>query len=198
MKPTMSPMENLEAQWKESEEVRKEFFARSKEDLLKVSSVLGECIKSGGKILVCGNGGSAADSLHFAGEMIGRMMKERRAVPAIAIPSDVAMLTAVGNDYGYSETFARSVDGLGREGDLLFAISTSGNSPNVLRAVEVAREKKMKVVALTGGSGGKLGSVADYHLNVALGKNSPRIQETHIQVIHLLVDLMDQYYLDGY
>lgn len=156
---------------------------------------MGECIALGGKLLICGNGGSAADSIHFSGEMVGRMMRERRPLPAIALSADISALTAIGNDYGYDHVFTRGVQAFGKSGDILFAISTSGKSPNVLKAVEAAKKIGMTVIALTGGTGGPLGEMADRHLNVALGKNSPRIQEVHIQVIHLLVDLMDEFFL---
>lgn len=186
---------SLNEQVHEAHQVKTDFFAKHSTDIVAVSEEMGKCIANGGKLLICGNGGSASDAQHFSGEMIGRMMRERRALPAIALSTDTSVLTAVGNDYGYEQIFSRSVEALGNAGDILFAISTSGKSPNVLKAVEAARKKNMKVIALTGGSGGPLGKAADYHLNVALGKNSPRIQEVHITVIHLLVDLMDEFYL---
>ncbi len=186
---------SLKAQVEESERVRRDFYERNTETLLAVAKLMGDCIAKGGKLLICGNGGSAADSVHFSGEMIGRMMRERRPLPAIAIPSDISMLTAVGNDYGYDQVFSRAVEAFAQPQDILIAISTSGKSPNVLKAVEVAKKRGVKIVALTGNTGGKLGESSDFHLNVGLGKNSPRIQEVHIQVIHLLVDLMDEFYL---
>ncbi len=198
-----NPQSNLETlalasmnrQLEESRKVSEDFFKRNAALMLEVSRLMGETVQKGNKLLICGNGGSASDSLHFSGEMVGRMMRERRPLAAIALPGDVSALTAIGNDYGYEHVFSRGVEGLGREGDILFAISTSGKSPNVLKAVESARKQKMKVIALTGKDGGPLGKMADLHLNVALGQNSPRIQETHIQVIHLLVDLMDEFFL---
>lgn len=186
---------SLRSQVEESERVRRDFYEHNTDTLLAVAKLMGDSIAKGGKLLICGNGGSAADSVHFSGEMIGRMMRERRPLPAIAIPSDISMLTAVGNDYGYDQVFSRAVEAFAQKGDLLFAISTSGKSPNVLKAVEVAKKRGVKIVALTGNKGGPLGEAADFHLNVALGKNSPRIQEVHIQVIHLLVDIMDEFYL---
>jgi phosphoheptose isomerase len=186
---------SLHRQIEEAQAVREEFFRRQSELVVKVAHLMGETIHGGGKLIICGNGGSASDSLHFSGEMVGRMLKERRPLPAISLTGDVSALTAIGNDYGYDKVFARGVEAYGRRGDLLFAISTSGKSPNVLQAVEVARRIGMNVVALTGNDGGPLGRQADYHLNVKLGKNSPRIQEVHIQVIHLLVDLMDEFFL---
>ena len=179
----------------ESQKVKEAFFSASSEALIAVAQRMGETILNGGKILICGNGGSASDAQHFAGEMVGRLMQERRALPAIALTTDCSILTAVGNDYGFDQVFSRQVDGLGKADDIFFAISTSGNSPNVLNAVETAKSKKMWVVGLTGNNGGKLGPMVDIHLNVSEGKNSPRIQETHIAAIHVLVDLLDRFYL---
>lgn len=193
--PEALALASMTRQLEESRAVSEDFFRRSSAQLVNVAKLMGDTIGRGNKLLICGNGGSASDSLHFSGEMVGRMMRERRPLPAIALTGDVSALTAIGNDYGYEHVFSRGVEALGREGDILFAISTSGKSPNVLKAVESARKRKMKVVALTGKDGGPLGKMADLHLNVALGQNSPRIQETHIQVIHLLVDLMDEFFL---
>ena len=127
--------------------------------------------------------------------MVGRFLRERQPLPMISLTTDTAILTAIGNDYGYDEVFARQVEALGSSGDLLFAISTSGNSPNVLKAVAAAKRKNMRVVSMTGKDGGKLGGISDIHLNVALGKNPARIQETHIMIVHNLVDLVDEFYL---
>lgn len=180
----------------ESNQVKTDFFERNAEALVEVAKKMGEAIRGGKKILICGNGGSASDAQHFAGEMVGRFLKERRALPAIALSTDTSVLTAIGNDYGYDQVFSRQVEGLGASGDLFFAISTSGNSPNVLRAVESAKAKGITVVALTGKDGGKLGGVSDIHLNAGLGQTSPRIQEAHITAIHVLVDLLDAHFLD--
>lgn len=193
--PEALALASMSRQLEESRAVSEDFFRKSSSLMVEVAKLMGATVEKGGKLLICGNGGSASDSLHFSGEMVGRMMRERRPLAAIALPGDVSALTAIGNDYGYEHVFSRGVEALGREGDILFAISTSGKSPNVLKAVESARKQKMKVIALTGKDGGPLGKMADIHLNVALGKNSPRIQETHIQVIHLLVDLMDEFFL---
>jgi D-sedoheptulose 7-phosphate isomerase len=195
MDQAVKALESLRKQVEEGQRVREEFFARDSQGVVDVARMMGQCIGAGGKLIICGNGGSASDSLHFSGEMIGRMMRERRPLPAICIPGDVSALTAIGNDYGYDQVFSRSVQAFGKPGDLLFALSTSGKSPNVLRAAQEARKLGMKVVALTGFHGGPLGELADKHLNVRLGQNSPRIQEVHIQIIHLLVDLMDEFFL---
>ena len=157
---------------------------------------MAKTFKNGGKILIFGNGGSAADAQHMAAEMVGRMLMERKIpLPAIALSTDTSALTAIGNDYSYEQVFQMQLEALGRSGDLAIAISTSGNSKNVVLAVESARKKGMKVISLTGGSGGKLRELSDISLNVNLGKHASMIQETHITVIHLLVDLMDRYFL---
>ncbi len=145
------------------------------------------------KILVCGNGGSAADSQHLAAELIGRYERERPELAAIALTTDTSILTAVGNDYAFEQVFARQVRALGREGDVLVAISTSGNSPNVVAAVEVARERALVVIALTGRGGGRLGAMLgddDVHLCVPHDRTS-RIQEVHLLILHCLCDGID-------
>ena len=138
---------------------------------------------AGGKLLVCGNGGSAADAQHFAAEIVGRFENERRAYPAVALTTDTSILTAVGNDYGYDEVFARQVEGLGQPGDVLIGISTSGNSVNVLRAVERARDLGIKSVGLLGRDGGVLAGKVD-HPVVIEHKVTARIQEMHIFILH--------------
>jgi phosphoheptose isomerase len=187
----LTPEELVRQRLMEHQKVREVFFSRSLPDLILVARKMSECIRAQGKILICGNGGSASDSLHFSGEMIGRFMRERRPLPALALPADVATLTAIGNDYGFDHVFSRGVEAFGKKGDLLFALSTSGQSPNILRAAEKARDLGLGVVALTGKDGGALAGLADFHLNVSEGKTSAAIQEVHIQVIHLLVELMD-------
>ena len=145
------------------------------------------------KILVCGNGGSAADSQHLAAELIGRYERERPELAAIALTTDTSILTAVGNDYAFEQVFARQVRALGREGDVLVAISTSGNSPNVVAAVEVARERALVVIALTGRGGGRLGAMLgddDVHLCVPHDRTC-RIQEVHLLILHCLCDGID-------
>jgi D-sedoheptulose 7-phosphate isomerase len=144
-------------------------------------------------VLVCGNGGSAADSQHFAAELIGRFERERPELAAIALTTDSSILTAVANDYAFEQVFARQVRGLGREGDVLVAISTSGNSPSVLAAAEAAHERGLAVVALTGRGGGRLGEMlgdGDVHLCVP-HERTARIQEVHLLIIHCLCDGID-------
>jgi D-sedoheptulose 7-phosphate isomerase len=146
-----------------------------------------------GRILVCGNGGSAADAQHFAAELVGRFEEERQALAAIALTTDSSILTAIGNDYGFADVFARQVRALGRSGDVLLAISTSGNSENVIKAIHAAHASDMRVVALTGKGGGKIGTMLkmnDIHLSVP-AQRTARIQETHLLLIHCLCDGID-------
>ena len=161
--------------------------------IVKAADLMTQCLLADRKILACGNGGSAADAQHFSAEMLGRFERERMGLPAIALTTDTSTLTAIGNDYDYSEVFSKQVAALGREGDVLLAITTSGNSGNVLAAVRVAQERGMKVVALTGKGGGRLGELCgndDVHICVPHGTTT-RIQETHILAIHCLCDAID-------
>lgn len=149
-----------------------------------------DALRNGGKLLFCGNGGSAADAQHWAGELVSRFYHDRPALAAIALTTDSSILTAIGNDYGYDYTFARQVEALGQAGDVLVAISTSGNSPNVLRAAEAARVRGMQVIAFTGRSGGKLLALADSCFRMP-SDETPRIQEGHEFVGHLLCALIE-------
>lgn len=151
-----------------------------------------ETFKAGKKLLLCGNGGSAADCQHIAAEFMIRLSHDviRPAMPAIALTTDTSNLTAGGNDIGYDNVFARNVEGLGNEGDLMIAISTSGNSPNVIKAVEKAHEKKMKVIGFLGGTGGKLVDIVDIPI-VIPSNNTQRIQEGHITVAHIFCELVE-------
>ena len=157
-----------------------------------VSAVVG-CITAGGKVLACGNGGSASDAQHFAAEFIGRFERERPGLAAIALTTDSSILTAIGNDYNFSEIFSKQVQALGQPGDVLIAITTSGNSANVLAAAEAAHAKEMTVIALTGHNGGKLGELlteTDVHICVP-HERTARIQEVHILALHCLCDAVD-------
>lgn len=179
-------------------QAKQEFWRTHADTVVQAARMMGETIRNDGKILIFGNGGSAADAQHMAAEMVGRMLVERkRPLAAVALSTDTSALTAIGNDYSFEDVFRLQLCGLGRKGDLAIAISTSGNSKNVLKAVEAARQIGMRVVSLTGGSGGKLKAMSDLNLNVALGKHSSMIQETHITIVHLLVDLMDRYCLSS-
>ena len=157
-----------------------------------------DAYKKGRKILVCGNGGSASDALHMAGELVGRYKLERSGIPAIALNSNVAVMTALGNDYDYESIYAKQVKALGSEGDVLFAISTSGNSKNTVAACRQAAAMNISTVSLTGENGGKMREISDICLNVP-SNNTPRIQEMHILLIHTLCGIIEkQLYEDGY
>jgi D-sedoheptulose 7-phosphate isomerase len=149
--------------------------------------VLVNCFESGNRVFSCGNGGSMCDAMHFAEELSGRFRHNRRALPAIAI-SDPSHITCVANDYGYNEVFARFIEAHGKPGDVLLAISTSGNSPNVLRACEVACEKGIAVIALSGKYGGKLAELASIEIRAPFSDFADRAQEIHIKVIHALIE----------
>ena len=155
------------------------------------AELLVESFKAGGKVISCGNGGSHCDAMHFAEELSGRYRENRPALPAMAV-SDVSHITCVGNDYGFEQIFARHVEAFGRAGDVLLGISTSGKSPNVLAAVKVARERGVKVIALTGKDGGELARLADVAIVVPHFGYADRIQEIHIKVIHTLIDLIER------
>jgi len=153
--------------------------------------LLADAIGHQRKILSCGNGGSHCDAMHFAEELSGRFRHERRSLPALAI-SDPSHLTCVGNDYGFEHIFSRFIEGLGQPGDVLFALSTSGNSANIIRAVEAARQRGMKVILLSGKDGGKLAGQADVEIRVPHLGYADRIQEIHIKVIHILILLVEK------
>ncbi len=150
-----------------------------------------ECFQSGGQLLFCGNGGSAADAQHLAAEFSGRFYIDREPLDAEALHVNTSYLTAVANDYDFASIYARAIAAKGRPGDLLIAISTSGNSPNILRAAKMAKTKKMQVIGMTGASGGKLAAEVDYLLNVP-STDTPRIQECHIQLGHIICELVEK------
>lgn len=177
----------------ESAELKIQAAAALAQPIAEAAELMFSALSQGNKILACGNGGSAADSQHFAAELVGRFERERLALPAIALTTDTSILTAVGNDYGYREIFAKQVQALGQPGDVLLAISTSGNSASVIAAIEVAQERDMRVVALTGRGGGEMGqqlTEADVHICVPHDRTA-RIQEVHVLVIHCLCDGID-------
>lgn len=157
-----------------------------------------DCLRAGGKVMACGNGGSAADAQHFAAELMGRFERERQELAAIALTTDTSILTAVGNDYSYDEVFSKQVRGLGKKGDILIGISTSGNSKNVIKAIEAAKKLGIKIIALTGNGGGKIAQLLDkddIHL-CAPSTRTARIQETHLVLLHALCDGVDHILLD--
>lgn len=161
------------------------------QEVEKVAKILTNAIQNGNKILICGNGGSAADAQHFAAELTGRYKKERKGLSAIALSVDTSALTAIGNDYGFEFVFSRQVEALAKSGDVLFGISTSGNSANVLNAAKVAKDLGAVVVGLSGRDGGALNQISDINL-VMPDNDTPRIQELHILVIHILCDIIER------
>ena len=157
----------------------------------KMAEVMADCLRCGGKVISCGNGGSLCDATHFAEELSGRFRKDRRPLPAMAI-NDAAYLTCTGNDYSYDAVFSRWVEAFGKDGDVLLAISTSGNSANVLEAVETARKKGMKIAALTSKKGSRLAQLSDVAVAAPDSQFSDRVQEIHIKVIHILIEAMER------
>lgn len=160
--------------------------------LEQAGELMSASIRNGGKIFSCGNGGSLCDAMHFAEELTGRYRNDRPSLPAIAI-SDPGYMSCVGNDYGYEYVFSRFIEGMGRPGDVLLAISTSGNSANVVRAMETAREKGMKVVGLTGKNGGKMAGMCDVEIRAPFSNFADRAQEIHIKCIHSLIDYIEKH-----
>lgn len=161
-------------------------------DIIKeMANLIIEQMKQGKKLLIAGNGGSAADSQHFAAEIVGRFVLERKGYPAIALTTDTSILTAIGNDYGYDTIFSRQVEGLGNEGDVFIGISTSGNSKNIIEAINTAKEKGLKVIGLTGKDGGKMKDMCDICL-VLNYKETARVQEHHLMSYHLLCEFIEK------
>jgi D-sedoheptulose 7-phosphate isomerase len=159
--------------------------------IFEAASLIAMCFRSGGKLLLFGNGGSAADAQHLAAEFVGRFVRERGGLAAVALTTDSSILTAVGNDYGFDQIFARQIQALARPGDVVVAISTSGNSPNILEGVRAARKANAKTIGLSGRGGGALATEADLAITIA-SSNTARIQECHIAVGHLLCELTDE------
>jgi D-sedoheptulose 7-phosphate isomerase len=161
------------------------------EKIVDAANVIAESLKSGGKVLLFGNGGSAADAQHLAAEFVGRFVLERGPLPGIALTTDSSILTAVGNDYGFDQVFVRQVLALGRPGDVAIGISTSGNSPNVIKAVQAAAERGLRTIGLAGRDGGALAKAVEIAITVP-SKNTARIQECHIAVGHVLCELVEE------
>ena len=182
-------LENLN----EAREVLEDFISQPAyiDAIEKAATLMADTIQNGGKIISCGNGGSMTDAMHFAEELSGKYREQRPALPAISI-SDPSHITCVANDYSFDEIFSRYVEAVGQEGDILLAISTSGNSMNIIKAAEAAMGKGMKVIGLTGKTGGLLAGMVDCEIRVKGKKYSDRIQEIHIKIIHILVLLIEQ------
>lgn len=171
-------------------ELRNQVVQDCGEKIVEAALLISQCLRSGGKLLLFGNGGSAADSQHLAAEFVGRFVAERAGLPAIALTTDSSILTAVGNDYGFEQIFARQVEALGRPGDVAIGISTSGNSPNVLAAIRQAAKQQFKTIGLAGKNGGSLAKSADVSITVA-SDNTARVQECHITIGHIWCELVE-------
>ncbi|HWO02409.1 MAG TPA: D-sedoheptulose 7-phosphate isomerase [Blastocatellia bacterium] len=176
---------------RESIDTKRAFFESHSNEVARAAELLIATFREGGKVLVFGNGGSAADAQHIAAELVNRLNYDRPPIAAIALTTDTSILTSIGNDSTFDELFERQLRALGRAGDVALAISTSGNSANVLRAVEAARELRIKTIGLTGGAGGRLASAVDLAL-IVRAMSTQRIQETHITIAHILCELVEE------
>ncbi|AGI32591.1 TPA: D-sedoheptulose 7-phosphate isomerase [Mannheimia haemolytica] len=185
-------LEQIKAELQEAADVLDKFMSDEKNIKLiqDAAMLIANSFKQGGKVISCGNGGSHCDAMHFAEELTGRYRENRPGYPAIAI-SDVSHLSCVSNDFGYEYVFSRYLEAVGQKGDVLFGLSTSGNSKNVLNAIKVAKEKGMKVIAMTGKDGGQMAGLADVEIRVPHFRYADRIQEIHIKVIHILMMLIE-------
>ncbi|MEZ7771628.1 phosphoheptose isomerase [Neisseria sp. 27098_8_112] len=191
--------ERVSAHFAESIRAKQEAEKVLIEPTAQAAELMLQCLMNDGKILACGNGGSAADAQHFAAEMTGRFEKERMELAAVALTTDTSALTAIGNDYGFDHVFSKQVRALGRAGDVLVGISTSGNSTNVIEAIKAAHERDMHVIAMTGRDGGKIAAMlkdTDVLLNVPYPRTA-RVQENHILLIHAMCDCIDSALLEG-
>ncbi|HOG75645.1 MAG TPA: D-sedoheptulose 7-phosphate isomerase [Candidatus Marinimicrobia bacterium] len=178
------------AQLEESAEVKRQTIVTAVDSIEAAAQMLIDCYRAGGKVLLCGNGGSAADAQHLAAELISRLKLERAAIPALALTTNTSLLTAIGNDYKYDLVFVRQVEAFGKVGDVLIAISTSGESENVIKAVEFSRMQGIKSIALTGAKGGRLAEKVDLAIKIP-SDNVQRIQECHITIGHILCELIE-------
>ena len=190
-------MNQIKAHFEEAGNVLQSFLSDENNFRLieRAGHLLLEAIRQDNKIISCGNGGSMCDAMHFAEELSGRYRNDRRPLPAISI-SDPSHLSCVGNDYGFEFVFSRMIEAVGRKGDVLFAISTSGNSVNVLKAIESAKKQGMKVIGLTGKDGGKMASFCDVEIRAPKSDYADRAQEIHIKVIHSLIDFVERGLID--
>jgi D-sedoheptulose 7-phosphate isomerase len=178
--------------FEESIRVKQAFLRDNLDALVSAADAVVAALQRGNKLLIFGNGGSAADAQHIAAEFTNRYLVERPPLAAVALTTDTSALTAIANDYDYSQVFAKQLIALGKAGDVALAISTSGNSENILKALEACRELQITTIGLTGGDGGKMAPLVDVLLQASEGKNSPRIQETHILVGHVICDIVDR------
>jgi D-sedoheptulose 7-phosphate isomerase len=180
----------LETIFKASTAAHEKFAASALPMIHQAAEAIANCLAGGGKLLAFGNGGSASDAQHLVAELVGRFEGERRALAAIGLTADSNVVTAISNDYGYDHVFVRQIEGLGRQGDIAFGISTSGRSPNVRAGLAVAKARGLVTIALTGRDGGSMGGEADIHLNVA-DDATPRVQEVHRTILHAICSLID-------
>lgn len=187
-------MSQIKDHFLEAQTILNDFLSKEEnfDHLEKAGATMVESIRNGGKIFSCGNGGSLCDAMHFAEELTGRYRDNRPAIPAIAI-ADSSHIACVGNDYGYDFVFSRYIEALGNKGDVLLAISTSGNSKNVINAIEAAKKKGMKVVGLTGKDGGKMSNICDVEIRAPHSNYADRAQEIHIKCIHSLIDYIENH-----
>jgi len=186
-----SVQKKIEDIFKESIRIKEAALDSNKDKIAAAVETVTDAFKKNRKVILFGNGGSAADSQHIAAEFIGRFQKERRALPAIALTTDTSILTALGNDYGFNTIFARQIEGLAQKGDIAFGISTSGNSKNVIEGIDAAKRLGLKTISLTGCNGGKLAELTDISLIVP-SKNTARVQESHICIIHAICELVEE------
>jgi len=176
--------------FRESSQLKEAFLRDNLEKIIRTVDVITEALKKGNKVLLFGNGGSAADAQHIAGEFVNRFLIERPPLPAIALTTDTSVLTSIGNDYDFSEIFSKQIRALGQEGDVAWGFSTSGGSVNVVKALEAAKKMGLVTIGFTGRDGGAVGMISDCHLNVP-SNVTPRVQEVHIVVAHAICELVD-------
>lgn len=177
--------------FEEGARVKVAFAKENADRIVEVVHLIAQTFREGHKVILFGNGGSATDASHIAAEFVNRFLIDRPPLPAIALNTDIAVLTSISNDFGYDQIFSKQLSALGHEGDVVIGISTSGNSPNVIKALDVAKKNGMKTIVLTGGSGGKMATIADYTF-VVPSRHTPHIQETHITLGHILCQQVDE------
>lgn len=176
--------------FEESAALKLSFAEKNLKTIVAVVDLIVDAFHEGNKVMIFGNGGSAADAQHIAGEFINRFLIERPPLPALALSTDTSVITSIGNDYNFDQIFLKQIKALGKEGDIAWGISTSGNSPNVLKGLKAAKGIGMKTIGMTGKDGGKMGKMVDFHLNVE-SDMTPRVQETHITLAHVICELVD-------
>lgn len=182
--------ENIKNMLEEGFELNNKLIENITDKIEEATNLIIDCLKNNNKILLCGNGGSAEMSSHIAAEFVGRYKKERKALPAIALTTDLAAITAISNDYGFEKIFERQIEGLGKEGDVLIALTTSGNSQNIINAVQKAKSMRIKTIGLLGKDGGKIKNTLDIEMIIP-SDNTPRIQEAHLIILHIICELVE-------